>query len=126
MAFAAAFLVSLVLAFALTPFADRLAWATGFLDRPAARKLHTSATALLGGPVVFVCALGGWGAARLLAPATFERKTPFGRLPRLAWGPLEQQPRPTGPPVPRGSASPILNMTARASTRKGAPEMQIS
>ena len=73
MAFAAAFLVSLVLAFALTPFADRLAWATGFLDRPAARKLHTSATALLGGPVVFVCALGGWGAARLLAPATFER-----------------------------------------------------
>ncbi len=73
MALAAAFFVSLVLTFALTPFGARIAWATGFLDRPAARKLHTSATALLGGAVVFVCALGGWGAARLLAPATFER-----------------------------------------------------
>ena len=73
MALAAAFLVSLVLTFALTPFGIRLAWATGYLDRPEARKLHTSATALLGGAVVFVCALGGWGAARLLAPVTFER-----------------------------------------------------
>ena len=73
MALAAAFLVSLALAFALTPLGARLAWATGFLDRPAARKLHASATALLGGPVVFACALAGWGAARLAAPATFER-----------------------------------------------------
>jgi UDP-GlcNAc:undecaprenyl-phosphate GlcNAc-1-phosphate transferase len=73
MALAAAFVVSLVLAFALTPFAARIAWLTGFLDRPAARKLHTSATALLGGPVVFLCALAGWGAARLIAPATYER-----------------------------------------------------
>jgi len=73
MALAAAFLVALVLAFALTPFGARFAWVTGFLDRPEARKLHTSATALLGGPVVFVCALAGWGAARLIAPASFER-----------------------------------------------------
>jgi UDP-GlcNAc:undecaprenyl-phosphate GlcNAc-1-phosphate transferase len=73
MALAAAFLVALVLALALTPFGARIAWATGFLDRPEARKLHTSATALLGGPVVFVCALAGWGAARLIAPTIFER-----------------------------------------------------
>ena len=74
MALAAAFIVACVLAFALTPFGARFAWFTGFLDRPEARKLHTSATALLGGPVVFLCALGGWGAARLLAPATYERE----------------------------------------------------
>src|SRR5437870_3452596 len=69
MAFAAAFLVSLVLAFALTPFADRLAWATGFLDRPAARKLHTSATALLGGPSASRGAYGTAAAQLALAGA---------------------------------------------------------
>ena len=74
MALAAAFVVALTLAFALTPFGVRIAWRTGYLDRPEARKLHTSATALLGGPVVFVCALAGWVAARLLAPATYERE----------------------------------------------------
>ena len=73
MALAAAFCVALVLAFALTPIGVRIAWATGFLDRPAARKLHASATALLGGPVVFTCALAGWGVARLIAQATEER-----------------------------------------------------
>jgi len=73
MALAAAFLLSLALAFALTPLGARVAWATGFLDRPAARKLHTSAVPLLGGPVVFACALAGWGVARLLAPVMFER-----------------------------------------------------
>ena len=74
MALAAAFVVALVLSFALTPLGARFAWFTGFLDKPEARKLHTSATALLGGPVVFLCALGGWVAARLLAPATYERE----------------------------------------------------
>jgi UDP-GlcNAc:undecaprenyl-phosphate GlcNAc-1-phosphate transferase len=73
MALAAAFIVALVLALALTPLGARLAWATGFLDRPQARKLHASATALLGGPVVFACALAGWGVAHLLAPGTSER-----------------------------------------------------
>lgn len=73
MALAAAFLVALVLALALTPFGVKLAWATGFLDRPAERKLHSTSTALLGGPVVLVCALAGWGVARLIAVATFER-----------------------------------------------------
>lgn len=55
-----AFALAAVLALALTPLAVRLAWATGFLDHPEARKLHTSATALLGGAVVFACAFAGW------------------------------------------------------------------
>src|SRR5262245_57131580 len=75
MALAAAFLASLVLALALTHFGVKLAWATGFLDRPAERKLHARSTALLGGPVVFICALAGWGVARLISVATFERET---------------------------------------------------
>src|SRR6267378_942040 len=45
----------------------RLAWRIGYLDHPEARKLHTSATALLGGVVVFVCALCGWGASLALS-----------------------------------------------------------
>jgi UDP-GlcNAc:undecaprenyl-phosphate/decaprenyl-phosphate GlcNAc-1-phosphate transferase len=63
MALGAAFGLSLVLALLLTPLGTRLAWAVGYLDHPEARKLHTSATALLGGVVVFVCALAGWGTA---------------------------------------------------------------
>jgi UDP-GlcNAc:undecaprenyl-phosphate/decaprenyl-phosphate GlcNAc-1-phosphate transferase len=50
-------LLGLILGVLLTPLAIRAAWATGFLDHPEARKLHTSATALLGGVVVFVCAV---------------------------------------------------------------------
>jgi UDP-GlcNAc:undecaprenyl-phosphate GlcNAc-1-phosphate transferase len=55
-----AFLAAAVLTAALVPLAVRLAWATGYLDHPEARKLHTSATALLGGPTVFACALAAW------------------------------------------------------------------
>lgn len=57
---ALAFLFAFVLALSLTPLSIRVAWATGFLDHPEARKLHTSATALLGGLVVFVCGLLAW------------------------------------------------------------------
>lgn len=64
----AAFFVALLIALALTPLVMRFAWSVGFLDQPAARKLHTSATALLGGPAVFVSAVAGWGVARLLTP----------------------------------------------------------
>ena len=65
---AAAFLAGLVLALALTPLAIRIAWALGYLDHPEARKLHTSATALLGGVVVFVAALAAWiGASTFLS-----------------------------------------------------------
>jgi len=57
---AAAFAGGLVLALVLTPLGIRAAWAVGYLDHPEARKLHTSATPLLGGVVVFVAALGAW------------------------------------------------------------------
>lgn len=56
----AAFALALVLALVLTPLGVRLAWVSGYLDHPEARKLHTSATALLGGSVVFVSALLAW------------------------------------------------------------------
>jgi UDP-GlcNAc:undecaprenyl-phosphate GlcNAc-1-phosphate transferase len=55
----AAFLpLALAAALIVTPLAIRLAWAVGYLDHPEARKLHTSATALLGGVGIFVAALG--------------------------------------------------------------------
>ena len=60
MTLAAAFSLALLLALALTPPGIRLAWLVGYLDHPEARKLHTAATALLGGVVVFVSALAGW------------------------------------------------------------------
>jgi len=74
MMLAVAFGLALLLALALTPLAVRLAWAVGYLDHPEARKLHTSATALLGGVVVFLCALTGWGVARLVVGRGPERE----------------------------------------------------
>jgi UDP-GlcNAc:undecaprenyl-phosphate GlcNAc-1-phosphate transferase len=50
----AAFALGLV----VVPLAIRAAWGVGYLDHPEARKLHTSATALLGGVAIFVAALG--------------------------------------------------------------------
>ncbi len=70
-----AFALAGVLSFALMPLVIRLAWAIGYLDQPEARKLHTSATALLGGVAVFVIALGVWGLAMWRmphAPADWE------------------------------------------------------
>src|SRR2546426_808583 len=66
---ATAFLLSLALSLLLTPLGTRVAWNTGFLDHPEARKLHTAATALLGGAVVFVCALIAWGASLNARPS---------------------------------------------------------
>jgi UDP-GlcNAc:undecaprenyl-phosphate GlcNAc-1-phosphate transferase len=60
MALLAAFVAALVLALFLTPLGIRIAWKVGYLDHPEARKLHTQATALLGGVVVFVSALIAW------------------------------------------------------------------
>ncbi len=56
----AALPLALLLSLALTPLAIRFAWAIGYLDHPEARKLHTSATALLGGGAVFTAALIAW------------------------------------------------------------------
>ncbi len=55
-----AFPIAFLAALLTTPLMLRLAWATGYLDHPEARKLHTSATALLGGAAVFLAALVGW------------------------------------------------------------------
>ena len=65
MLLAAAFGLALLLALALTPAAVRLAWATAYLDHPEARKLHTSATALLGGAAVFASGLAAWALLHL-------------------------------------------------------------
>lgn len=68
MVLATAFVSGLILSLVLTPLGTRVAWATGCLDQPAARKLHISATALLGGAVVFFCALGAWIVTRAVQP----------------------------------------------------------
>lgn len=60
MALIASFALALALSLAVMPLGIRIAWAIGYLDHPEARKLHTSATALLGGLVVFACALASW------------------------------------------------------------------
>src|SRR5690348_11935856 len=71
----AAFALAAVLSFALMPLVVRMAWATGYLDQPEARKLHAHATALLGGAGVFLAALIGWGLIMVRlphAPADWE------------------------------------------------------
>jgi UDP-GlcNAc:undecaprenyl-phosphate GlcNAc-1-phosphate transferase len=52
--------IAILLSILLTPLAIRLAWRIGYLDHPEARKLHTSATALLGGVSIFFAALIAW------------------------------------------------------------------
>ena len=78
MLLAAAFGLAFLLALVLTPAAVRLAWATAYLDQPEARKLHASATALLGGVAVLAGALAAWG---LLRPAA-AGGGPGGHRPR--------------------------------------------
>jgi UDP-GlcNAc:undecaprenyl-phosphate/decaprenyl-phosphate GlcNAc-1-phosphate transferase len=56
----AAFALATFAALLLTPLGVRLAWVSGYLDHPEARKLHTAATPLFGGMVVFVAAVVGW------------------------------------------------------------------
>lgn len=66
---AGAFGLGLLLALLLMPLAVRLAWAVGYLDHPEARKLHTSATALLGGVCIFLCGTAAW----FVTPAARQR-----------------------------------------------------
>jgi UDP-GlcNAc:undecaprenyl-phosphate GlcNAc-1-phosphate transferase len=73
----AAFLAAAVLSLAVVPLAVKLAWATGWLDHPEARKLHRSATALLGGPAVMLCALVAW--------IVSMRVVPHAPMDRGAW-----------------------------------------
>ena len=57
---ASAFALAIVLSLILTPLSIRLAWRVAWLDHPEARKLHTSATALLGGAGVLFAAGAAW------------------------------------------------------------------
>jgi len=87
-----AFAIALGLALALTPLTVRLAWVIGYLDHPEARKLHTSATALLGGAVVFVSALAAWWIALRLGSRPIDALGPqvlplvSGATIALVWG----------------------------------------
>ncbi len=78
-----AFASALGLALVLTPVAIRVAWAVGYLDHPEARKLHRSATALLGGVAIFVAA-----AAAGVAGGAARRGDLDGPLPYLLAGAL--------------------------------------
>jgi len=85
----ASFVLALLLALALTPAGIRVAWLTGYLDHPEAHKLHTSATALLGGAVVFLCAFVTWVLAHLSLHPTADRTAAllmFGAALALALG----------------------------------------
>jgi UDP-GlcNAc:undecaprenyl-phosphate GlcNAc-1-phosphate transferase len=77
MLLAAAFGLALLTSLVLTPVGIRLAWATGYLDHPEARKLHRSATALLGGAVVFLSGLAAWGGLRLVTRGDPAREALF-------------------------------------------------
>jgi UDP-GlcNAc:undecaprenyl-phosphate GlcNAc-1-phosphate transferase len=64
----AAFVLAAILAWALMPWGIKVAWAVGWLDHPQARKLHTDATAVLGGAVVFFAAVVAWAAVLFRTP----------------------------------------------------------
>lgn len=52
------FFASLVLAVGVTPVARRLAVQVGFVDQPAARKLHSAPVPLLGGAAIYLAVCG--------------------------------------------------------------------
>jgi UDP-GlcNAc:undecaprenyl-phosphate GlcNAc-1-phosphate transferase len=87
-----AYAIALGLALALTPLTVRLAWAIGYLDHPEARKLHTAATALLGGAVVFASALIAWWIALRIGHRPIDALGPqvlplvSGAAISLVWG----------------------------------------
>jgi len=64
----AALVIAAPLAWLLMPLGIRVAWATGWLDHPQARKLHKHATAVLGGAVVFVSAVIAWAITLRFTP----------------------------------------------------------
>ncbi len=84
-----AFGLALVLSAVLMPLGIRVAWAVGYLDHPEARKLHASATALLGGVVVFTSALTSWLIVHGLRGGGQDREAAFllcGAVVALALG----------------------------------------
>lgn len=94
MALATAFLTALILSLMLTPLGTRVAWAIGWLDQPEARKLHTAATALLGGAVVFLCAVMSWLIVSAWKPVPDDVRLPalfLGATIALATGLLDDR-----------------------------------
>ena len=77
MTIGATFPLAVLLTIGLCPLGIRLAWALRFLDQPEARKLHTNATALLGGPVVFGAALVSWLVLLLVRAGATEPEAVF-------------------------------------------------
>jgi UDP-GlcNAc:undecaprenyl-phosphate/decaprenyl-phosphate GlcNAc-1-phosphate transferase len=77
MTLGATFPLAVLLTLGLAPLGIRLAWALRFLDQPEARKLHTNATALLGGPVVFGAALVSWLVLLLVRAGATEPEAVF-------------------------------------------------
>lgn len=65
-----AFAFAALLSALIMPLGIRLARATGWLDHPEARKLHSDATPVLGGAVVFAAALVTWTATLAFIPHT--------------------------------------------------------
>ena len=107
MVLATAFLLALILSLLLTPLGTRAAWATGYLDHPEARKLHTSATALLGGAVVFVSAVIAWAAVQATGHAAPDHRATFlllGAMMSLALGLWDD----------RFGMSPVLKLAGQA------------
>jgi UDP-GlcNAc:undecaprenyl-phosphate GlcNAc-1-phosphate transferase len=74
-----AFALAATMSWLLNPPGIRFAWAVGWLDHPEARKLHSHATAVLGGAIVFVSAVLGWGIALTIV------RTPHSPLDWEAW-----------------------------------------
>src|SRR5262245_23090242 len=64
----AALAISAPLAWLLMPIAIRAPWAIVWLDPPDARPIHTHATAVLGGAVVFVAAVIAWWLTLRITP----------------------------------------------------------
>jgi UDP-GlcNAc:undecaprenyl-phosphate/decaprenyl-phosphate GlcNAc-1-phosphate transferase len=67
-----AFASALLITFALTPVARRLAVPLGFVDRPGPRKVHLTATPLMGGAAIYV--------GTVLATVVFSDGTARGQV----------------------------------------------
>ena len=81
----AAFAISFFVSLLLMPLVIRLAWATGYLDQPHARKLHIKATPLLGGAGVFLFGVLGWGATMRTLPHAWRTQLVLSRIGRTGF-----------------------------------------
>jgi UDP-GlcNAc:undecaprenyl-phosphate/decaprenyl-phosphate GlcNAc-1-phosphate transferase len=73
-----AFVSALLITFALTPVARRLAVPLGFVDRPGPRKIHLTPTPLMGGAAIYV--------GTVLATIVFSQGTARGQILAILTG----------------------------------------